>query len=108
MLPAGSGARRRRCGGGRHPFMPGGGPMTSHADLGAAMRVLEDCALSPSESLAVIRVAGRIPGGLRDTLVPACDRIADDYEDRALVHRVVARRLQTGDTRPPSDRWETR
>lgn len=81
--------------------------MTSHADLGAAMRVLEDCALSPSESLAVIRVAGRIPGTLLDTLVPACYRIADDYTDRALIHRIVARRLETGDTTPLSDRWAT-
>ena len=68
MLPAGSGGRRGD--GARHPFAPGGGRMTiTHADLGAAMEALEDCALSPSESLAVIRVAGRIPGTLLDNLV---------------------------------------
>ena len=79
----------------------------THADLGAAMEALEDCALSPSESLAVIRVAGRIPGRLLDNLVEACEAIADDHTDRALIHKIVARRLQAGDVCPLPDRWAT-
>ena len=67
-------------------------------DLHAAA-FIEESDLPPSESLAVVRIARDMPGALADNLPEACDQLANDHEDRALMLRIVAGRLQRDVTR---------
>jgi len=43
--------------------------------------------LSPSEALAVVRRARQLDGDLFTNLPAACEVVAADFDDRALVHR---------------------
>lgn len=55
--------------------------------------------LAPSEALAVVRRARLLDGDVIANLADACDLLAVDFDDRAVVHRyagTVLRRVDAG------------
>lgn len=61
-------------------------------DLHAAAFIAESD-LPPSLAVAVVRTASDMPGELADNLAAACGQLAADHEDRALMLKIVAGRL---------------
>lgn len=68
--------------------------MSRHEVLAAISR-LQECNLTPSEAIAVVRVAKVRQGPLMVELPAALDLVADDLEQQATVHRFVAGRLRS-------------